>query len=499
MTGHSGNCNRTRTYTLVVLPKPNINIAAVPPVICNGSSGLLLALGATNYTWSPMGTNGNTLIIAPNVTTTYTVTGTNPAGCSNTAVTTVTVNPTPTITTIPSATQVCSGTSVTITSNGAITYVAQPGTQTGSVIVVTPTATTSYTITGVNIFGCTDSKVVTVSVLPNPTITAQSSGTLLCDGGSFSLSATGATNYTWIPLSTNGSSVVTTATSSINSYTLLGESNGCTSKTVIAVQVINCNNTIFGITKAAGTPTLVYNEFFNVTFSITAVNVSSLNLTNITLNEDLATAFPAPAVFTLINQPIITSHNSSLVINPLFDGVSQLSLTSPLTSTLLAGKRDTIVFTIRIDPKQFFGPYKNSVIGFADFLNSFTVADSSNDGFAWDPDQDGDPTNNDIPTIINLPYSELFIPNGFSPDDDGKNDFFVIKGLNGRKVKLTIFNRWGNKVYEKSEYDNSWNAVVNTGGITLGNNKVPPSTYYYILEFLDGDKETRTGFVVIQY
>ncbi|MBA3663391.1 MAG: gliding motility-associated C-terminal domain-containing protein [Bacteroidetes bacterium] len=499
VTGNSGVCSAAKTFTLIVLPRPNVNITAIPPVICKGGFSLLLATGAASYTWSPGAATGNTLVVSPLVTTSYSVTGINFAGCTNTAVTTVTVNPTPTIATVPSATQVCSGTTVSLSSSGALTYIVAPGAQTGSVVLISPTVTTNYTVTGINIFGCTDTKTLIINVLPNPTITASSSGTLLCDGGTFSLTASGATSYTWMPLSLSGNSIVTTATNSISSYTVTGENAGCTSIAVLTVQVLNCNNTIFGITKAAGTPTLVYNEFYNVSFTVTAVNASSLNLTNIILNENLLTAFPAPSTFSIISAPVITSQNSSLSINPLFDGVSQISLTSPSSSTLLANKRDTICFTIRIDPKQFYGPFKNSVIGFADFLNAFTVADSSNDGFAWDPDQDGNPTNNDIPTIINLPYSELFIPSGFSPDDDGKNDLFVIKGLNGRKIKLTIFNRWGNKVYEKQEYDNTWNAVANGGGIMLGNNKVPPSTYYYIIEFMDGDKETRTGFLVVQY
>ncbi len=497
--GVSGNCSSTKTFTLVVLPRPNINITTLPPVICNGGSALLLAFGATSYTWNPGSAVGNTIIVSPSVTTSYTVTGSNLAGCTNTAVTTVSVNPNPTITTVPSSTLVCSGNSVTLVSSGGVTYLVNPGALTGPIVVVSPTVTTTYTVTGLNNFGCTDTETVTITVGGNPTITASASNSLLCDGGSFTLSATGATNYTWMPIALTGSTVVTTATNSINTYTVIGENGGCSSVATVSVFVISCNNTMFGMTKAAGKPVLVYNTFYNVDFTVTAVNASTINLTNVTLNEDLGFAFPMPSNFSVVSQPVITSQNSSLSINPLFDGVSQISLTSPSTSTLLANKRDTIVFTVRIDPKGFYGPFKNWVIGFADFINNVTVMDTSNNGFTWDPDFDGDPTNNDTVTIINLTPIDLFIPDGFSPDGDGKNDVFFIKGLNGRPVKLTIFNRWGNKVYEKSEYDNSWNGLVNATGLVLGSNKVPPATYYYIIEFLDGEKETRTGFVVVQY
>ena len=342
-------------------------------------------------------------------------------------------------------------------------------------------------------------KTITITIGVNPTITASSSATIACNNTSISLSATGASNYTWSPISLTGSSVVTTATNSASTYTVIGEMGGCFGVATLSVLVINCNNSIFGITKAAGKPILVNNNLYDVTFTITAVNASSLNLTNVSLNEDLNAAFPFPSAYFVVNQPVITSQNSSLTVNPLFDGGSQISLTAPGSSTLLANKRDTVVFTVRIDPKGYFGPFKNSVIGFADILNSITLSDSSNNGFSWDPDGDGDPTNNDTVTVINLPLIDLFIPNGFTPDGDGKNDVFFIKGLNGRPVKLSIFNRWGNKVYEKSDYDNSWNGYVNISAITLGADKVPAATYYYIIEFLDGDKETRTGFVIVQY
>ncbi|MBA2611873.1 MAG: gliding motility-associated C-terminal domain-containing protein [Bacteroidetes bacterium] len=498
LVGMSGNCSSSKTYTLVVLPRPNITITALPPVICSGNPAVLLALGGISYTWTPGSSTGNTLIVTPSVTSSYTVTGSNLAGCTNTAVTTVSVNPNPTITAMPSATFVCPGNSVTIVSSGGVTYLVNPGAQTGPIVVVSPSVNTTYTVTGINNFGCTNSQTLTVNVGGSPSVTAVSSASLLCNGGSFSLTAFGAVNYTWMPVSVTGASIVTTATNSINTYSVIGESGGCLDTALVSVFVINCNNTMFGMTKAAGKPVLVYNSFYNVSFTVTAVNASTINLTNVTLNEDLATAFPMPSNFSVVSQPVITSQNSSLSINPLFDGISQISLTSPSTSTLLANKRDTIVFTVRIDPKGFYGPFKNWVIGFANFINNVTVMDTSNNGFTWDPDFDGDPTNNDTVTIISLPPIDLFIPDGFSPDGDGKNDVFFIKGLNGRPVKLTIFNRWGNKVYEKSEYDNSWNAYPNVAN-TIGSNKVPSATYYYIIEFQDGDKETRTGYVIVQY
>ena len=79
------------------------------------------------------------------------------------------------------------------------------------------------------------------------------------------------------------------------------------------------------------------------------------------------------------------------------------------------------------------------------------------------------------------------------------NDLFVIKGIEGRTVKITVFNRWGNKVYENEAYDNTWNGTPNVSGLIIGNNKLPQGTYYYIVEFEDGNDKNINGYVVLQY
>jgi len=80
----------------------------------------------------------------------------------------------------------------------------------------------------------------------------------------------------------------------------------------------------------------------------------------------------------------------------------------------------------------------------------------------------------------------------------------VIKGIAGTENTLTIYNRWGNKVFQMDNYDNTWQGMPNVNG-TLGNQKLPQGTYYYILEFKDGQKKgntelkTTNGFIVLQY
>ncbi len=410
------------------------------------------------------------------------------------------------------------------------------------------------------------------------------------------------------------------------------------------------------MTKAVGTPTFVNNNAYNVTYTVVATNVSTSDLTNFSIIDNLNSTFPLPTTYTIITTPVVTSLNSSLTVNPLFDGSLQNDMLTPLSSILAAGKKDTIVFTVQINPNGFFGPFNNSAIGAGTDNTGIAVADSSNSGFAWDPDNDGDPTNNDIPTtvtlnahsslgvaksgtalvmddktidvtyvitiknlgndtinsvqvldsltipspaqftiksgpststaiaansnyngisdirlldaslsklapgqtetitfvvnikpdtvssitniavgvgfgsqgtvrdssnngsepdpngnldatetgenvptVIELPDVDLFIPEVFTPDGDGKNDFFVIKGIEGRTVKLTVFNRWGNKVYQNDAYDNTWSGIPNVTGLIIGSNKLPQGTYYFIVEFEDGKDDAVNGYVVLQY
>ena len=91
----------------------------------------------------------------------------------------------------------------------------------------------------------------------------------------------------------------------------------------------------------------------------------------------------------------------------------------------------------------------------------------------------------------------LDVPNGFSPNNDGVNDYFVIDGLSKYPDNtLFIYNRWGNLIYKKQEYDNKWDGKSNVSGIYFSRT-LPNGTYYYILD-LKNDEKPLNGFVVIR-
>jgi gliding motility-associated-like protein len=83
---------------------------------------------------------------------------------------------------------------------------------------------------------------------------------------------------------------------------------------------------------------------------------------------------------------------------------------------------------------------------------------------------------------------ELFTPNG-----DGFNDVFIIRGLDRYpQNQFVVYNRWGNKVYEKANYANDWDGTANVRG-ALGNRQLPTGVYFFILKY-GSNKEIQRGF-----
>jgi gliding motility-associated-like protein len=88
------------------------------------------------------------------------------------------------------------------------------------------------------------------------------------------------------------------------------------------------------------------------------------------------------------------------------------------------------------------------------------------------------------------------VPDAFSPNGDGVNDLLVITNIETYpNNRITIFNRWGNKVYEASPYTNQWDGTSQFG--TMYGETLPESTYYYVLDLGDGS-DAYTGFIYLR-
>lgn len=95
-------------------------------------------------------------------------------------------------------------------------------------------------------------------------------------------------------------------------------------------------------------------------------------------------------------------------------------------------------------------------------------------------DECGQTVSEDLEFIV----CDTWVPNVFTPGNDDMNDFFVIDGLNEQSFPnstLTIYNRWGNIVFEDPNYLNNWNGTDPNGG------ELSEGTYYYVFERSDGE------------
>jgi gliding motility-associated-like protein/uncharacterized repeat protein (TIGR01451 family) len=251
-----------------------------------------------------------------------------------------------------------------------------------------------------------------------------------------------------------------------------------------------------------GSYLLLDNNTYDVSYTVTVHNLGNDTLRNIVVADSLFNnTIKAPASYVVKSGPVTTG---GLSANSNFDGRYDINLISSGQSKMAPGEVSNIRFTINVAPDTVTIVY-NSAFGSAQSFFGDTARDISNNG--TDPDSDDNGIWNEavdnVPTLLELPLltsrtSSLFIPEAFSPDGDGVNDVFVIKGLpDGGENSITIFNRWGNRVYHHGNYNNSWDGRPNIAG-TLGKDRLPPGTYYYVLE-MQGPGVTKTGYIVLQY
>jgi gliding motility-associated-like protein len=152
---------------------------------------------------------------------------------------------TPTLAASPSTT-VCSGSSQTLTVSGASSYSWAPATglssTSGASVVASPSVTTTYTVTGTT-GTCTSNELVTLSVIPGPTVQVTPFLVTICPGSTVALTATGANSYSWNPstgLSSASGPTVDASPGSTTVYTVTGSNGGaCDASATATVNAVS--------------------------------------------------------------------------------------------------------------------------------------------------------------------------------------------------------------------------------------------------------------------
>ena len=246
-------CSNSSTVAVSVNTRPTVTVSG-SATVCAGQSVTLTAVGGATYLWNT-GVTTNTLTVTPSANTTYSVIGTNVAGCSDTATFSVVVDAIPTMSGTPTITNAGCG-----LSNGSITGVSIVGTgltynwTNSANVSVGTTADLSnvpagvYNLTATKATGC--SAAFGPYSISNPTAPAAATVTVvdsvLCAGETIQMTAasttTGAT-FSWSgPNFTGSGATVTIANATAANagvYSVTVTANGCTSTSSNKSVVVN--------------------------------------------------------------------------------------------------------------------------------------------------------------------------------------------------------------------------------------------------------------------
>lgn len=485
VTSVNGACTSTAVATVSVITV-NTSAVASSTNYCFGTTAVTLtASGAATYSWNPgtglSSTTGATVSATPSVTTSYSVTGTT-GSCSSNTVITINVLPRDTIRVSATSTVVCSGAAgPTLTATGAATYTWLPGSANTPTLQASSFSTTSYTVTGQSAAGCLNvPAVITVSVAPqiNPTITTSSYSVCLTKTVAIGSNITGAgLSYTWGPTSAiqganNTSSVVAQPTSTTTAIYTLTVSNGvCTGTDTIQIKVFQCipptasfitlnNDTVcvggcvtFSSTTTGSQP-MTYQWFYESgvgtssvgvhpeacyptagTFSVTMVATNAYGTDTIVQNNYI-TVFDYPA--------LVVEGDTSINIGE--------------TATVYASGGTSYYWTS--DPVSPITCSTCSVTMVQPTVTTQYVVIASNSKYCSVRDT--------VTVTVDVNCGDFFMPNAFSPNDDGLNDIINVHGRCISSFNLQIFDRWGEKVFETSSITDGWDGTykgkkMNTG------------------------------------
>ena len=457
----------------------------------------------------------------------YTVTS---VGCATNIIKqgTITINALPSVSGLTSNTPICVGSDAIFTINGTagsvVTYTINGGSNqtvtipTSGQAMVTITAPTSNVIIAlinVSLNSCftTLSNTTTIDVRPVPSVTSLTSNTSICSGSNAVFTINGSANAT-VTYTVNGGTpnTITLNGSGVGTITL---SNTTANVSVVLSQVNNgaCSTSLTNsenvtvlalpnVTALTSNSPICSgsNAIFTITGTANATVSYSLNgatSTNVTLNATGTSVIPITNA----------TANQTLQLTNVFDGTCNRALTNSATVVVnpfpntptLSPQSDTFC----IGEEMIF-----NVSGGANEIVTYTINGGSNQTLTLNAAGTGIISiTNPITVVVEINLvnitnglcSKLLtlssdaevvscdIPKGVSPNGDGLNDTWDLRGYNVKRVE--IFNRYGTKVYSKANYIDEWH------GQSDNNNELPDGTYYYIIEF--NDSPVKTGWVYI--
>ncbi len=468
--GSNGVCANSTTATVTVTTI-STSVTASSSFYCLGVSPVTITgAGATTYSWNT-GATTSSISVTPSVTSTYTVVGTT-NGCSSTQTISVTVPPTTNISATTSNSIICaSGTGATLTASGASTYTWAPSSTVSSTLGVNPTTTTTYSVIGQTAAGCiTNPAVVTVSVLPtiNPTLTASTAS--VCLNNTVSISSAPATSgltYTWLPTtaiqgaSNTSSIVVLPANTAAVIYTVFVSNGVCVGTNTIQIKAniapvgnfITLNNDTVCVggcvtfsSTTTGTSPISYQWYYESGVGTSSVGVAP------------EACYPSAGSFSVMMIASNVCGTDTVVKNDFVNVFDLPILTVSNDTTINIGESATVSasggltynWSPNVNGTTITCPTCSTTVVQPTVTTNYIVV-ASNSPYCRVQDT--------VTVIVDVNCGDFFIPNVFSPNDDGLNDVINVHGRCIVTFNLQIFNRWGEKVFETSSMSDSWDGT----------------------------------------
>jgi len=470
-------CSVTQTF-VVNEPTPIVLINSQTNVTCfgasNGTGSVQVNGGIAPYTFSwanPVSSSSSISNLSPGSYTCIVIDNNN---CTATTAINVT-EPTQVIASTSNHT-ICLGSTATVTSTaiggvGPYTFNWNGGTEIGQTINVSPSQDTTYTLIVTDVFGCNSPSVNSnITVLLQPSVTVSNNDSI-CVGSSITLQATvsgtvvGNINYLWSPGSFTTSSInVSPASTTV--YNLSVALNGiCPANTIKQVTVAVVPNPVVGVVNpsAEGCAPLCVNFKDNSSTALGTLTSWGWNFTNgaSSIDKDPKICFNEAGTYTGEHSVV----NSFGCISTVTFGVISI-FPKPIADFNHAPLKPII----NIDQEVVFTDASwgaNIVSWNWFFMNTaqytsimqnptFNYTEAGTYVVALIVKSDKGCTDTLLrPLVVGEDYG-LYVPNVFTPNDDGLNDGFQPKGFGIVKYELYVFDRWGEKLFYTNKFEEAW-------------------------------------------
>lgn len=471
--GTEYGCIDSTVVKIVVQPKPVVSVTDTAKT-CLGLGAVLKATGGTKYLW-PDGSTKDSLVIFPTKDTMIVVSITK-GYC--TIKDTGYVKVYPKMALLVNSPDVCEGQPVTLTATGATTYTWSNG-KTGSSISVSPVTTTSYTVTGTNGV-CKGTAVAKVTVIPKPDVKIETPKPV-CEGEAVTLTATGATTYTWLAAVPNPNLPTITVKTPISKwYTVVGFTGTCFDSTSVFVTIDQRPNV------EVNSPTICLGG----TASLTAIGASHFLWQTGDTTQTLNVKPTQNTIYSVIG----FSANRSCTDTAFGYVTVGLPVTVKASGVTEIFSCETTVLTA--DPKD--GTYSWSVIGSADgkidceSCHTTSVTPPHTTAYVVTYTSPAGCIGLDTILVNVTEINSYFLATALTPNGDGINDVVQVHGRGIDHVTFMIFDRIGEKVFETHEIETGWDGKYH--GLPMNDN-----VFVYRLEiyFCNGESKKETGNITI--